>query len=74
MTAYSVAPFHKGKLIFNILLAPYFVTLFDVGFSKVFQDKQISILLCHWDNTKQLLSNRYFDSLILKRPSAENLL
>ena len=36
MTAYSVAPFHKGKLIFNILLAPYFVTLFDVGFSKVF--------------------------------------
>ena len=36
MTAYSVAPFYKGKLISNILLAPYFVTIFDVSFSKVF--------------------------------------
>ena len=67
---YGIAPHFKNILTKTITESPFYNLLFDESLSAVIQSCQMDVGICYWDDVKNLVQTRYFDSKFLQRPTA----
>ena len=71
--SFGLAPFIKHLLTKDINLSPIFSVMFDESLNKIMQQSQMDIQIRFWDDSHALVKTRYYDSQLLNRPNAENL-
>ena len=70
---YGLAPFCKTNLIKSIKDLPFFAASFDESLNRIYQDEQVDVHICYWDNEKDLVKTNYLDSRFVFRPNPDNL-
>ena len=70
---YGLAPFFKTNLIKSVKGSPFFTASFDESLNRIYQNEQIDVHNCFWDNEKGLVKTNYLDSRFVFRPIADNL-
>jgi len=70
---YGLASFFKEKIVSSINKCEDFACCFDESLNVVTQQGQSDLILRFWDDQKQEVSTRYFNSTFLGRATASHL-
>ena len=68
-----ISTFFKTNLIKSVKGLPFFAASFDESLNRIYQNEQIDVHNCYWDNEKGLVKTNYLDSRFVFRPIADNL-
>ena len=71
---YGIASEFKKQLIYKINASPFYTVSFDESLNSQVQMSQMDVGVRYWDNTKNIVETRYFDSKFMRRPNADVLL
>ena len=73
MILYGLAPHFKSRLREAINSSIYYSLSFDESLNSVEQKCQLDVNVRFWNECRNIVKTRYYDSKFLDRPNAENL-
>ena len=60
-------------MIKSVKDSPFFAASFNESLNRIYQDEQINVHICYWDNEKGLVKTNYLDCRFVFIPNADNL-